>query len=134
MRHNLYIMQYYTEINIHDYINMKIKRNAVAIEMFELQNKMLKKEILLNAGVIENNTQKISLLKEVCEIERGQLESFDQELENSTGVKYMAINNITPNKYEELKASILQDKEKILQLLDTIKNLSDNMPGVILTG
>jgi hypothetical protein len=118
-------------IHIDDYIRLKLTRNNLYIKFLEIQNTLLKKEMIISYRTFDLNKKKIDTFKSINLIEENQLKCFDEEQDQKINKMYDDINNQNPLQMEELLEEINNLRKSYIELEKEIDLFNNNHPRIL---
>ncbi len=110
-----------------DLVETKIRRNNALIDLLEAESNILKKSILINYRLSENNRKNVELIKEINAIESKQTQTYCQTREILIKDLTQQVNNNEPD-IKTLYEDIIELKKKCYILTIQIKDLNDKIP------
>lgn len=115
----------------HNLTKLKINRNKNLITMLEIENKIIKLEMVIKYRLLVHNMKYIEELNKINDIERKQLYEFD--IQRHINIKELThgINNMNIS-VDDVKKDIMSLKPVFLKTVDSIKTLTKCMPKTVI--
>lgn len=63
-------------------LNLKIQRNKLFLELIEIENKIIKADMVIKYRALNHNAERIKMINEINEIESDQYKEYSLEREN----------------------------------------------------
>lgn len=109
-------------------VEIKIQRNNTLIDLLETESNILKKSILVNYRLVENNKEKIELIKKINEVELQQTQTYCSMRQDLVKDLTEQVNNNSAD-IKGLYEEILNLKNNCSKFLTQIKELNDQIPN-----
>lgn len=115
----------------HDISKIKIKRNKDLLTLLEIENKIVKLEMVAKYRLIAHNMKYIEEINKIIDIERKQLYEYDIGRNNEIKSITNTINNMDVN-IDDITRDIKALKPIFIKTIDNIQMLTRCIPDIIL--
>lgn len=112
------------------YVKTKMDRNKYLIEVFEIESKIAKLEMVIRLRLLKQNEKYVETLKNINEIESMQLYEYSLDREKEVKILTDIINN-TSLSVDDIKKDIIHLSMKCAHMLSMVNILNSAIPNNI---
>lgn len=118
-------------VNPYELVKLRMMRNAEIAKLLEIENKVLRLELIATYRKIQTNIKTAKILKEMNDIEKLQSIHYDTNRDHDIKMLTTTLNNIIPN-IKEIKDEIINLQPEFEEVTRNIKEINKIMPTAII--
>ncbi len=121
----------YTYSTAKEMIDFKIERNNLFLELIEIENKIIKSDMIIKYRALKYNSERVEMIQKINDIEKNQLKEYSLERESEVNKLIEDISK--PCDVESIKKEINDLRVQYSQQLLKIEEINSKIPhrGVV---
>jgi hypothetical protein len=121
----------YTYTTAKELIDFKIQRNNLFLELIEIENKIIKLDMIIKYRALNYNSERVKMIQTINDIEKNQLKEYSLERESEVNKLIEDISK--PCEVESIKKEINELRIEYSKQLLKIEEINSKIPlrGVV---